>query len=89
MKRPTPDKFIYDLHTLPSCLKNYDSQLDSRRYYLNYEKMIRVHKKWLRRNPNPHHNYPPTKYPLTSGELSIIQLQREELKPKKKKKVKS
>src|SRR5271165_5067564 len=86
MKRPTPDKFIYDLHCLPSCLQNYHSPSDARRYRLMHKKIMREHKKWMSRNTNPHHRCPPTKYPLTSGELSMLQLQKEELEPRRNKK---
>jgi hypothetical protein len=80
MKRPTCEKFIYDLHSLPSCLQNYHFPHDARTYHLQYHQIIRRHKKWMRTHTTPHHRYPPTQYPLTSGELSMIQLQNEELK---------
>ncbi len=88
MKRPTAEKFIYDLHSPPSCLKDYNTPADIRKFRLNYESIIRKHKKWLRNNVDAHHSCPPTKYPLTSGELSMLQLQDEKFKKRKKIKTK-
>jgi hypothetical protein len=79
MKLPTNDKFVYDLHALPSTLKNYHYAADVKKFRLSYETIARKHRKWLRNSEEPHHRCPATNYPITSGELAMIQLQDEEL----------
>ena len=76
MKRPTPDKFRYNLSQLPSTFAQ-DSKQDSQAFMKKYISLVRRHKRWLRHTENAHHRFPCTQYPLTSGELAILQFRKQ------------
>jgi hypothetical protein len=75
MRRPTADKFVYNLTSLPSTFAQ-DSKQDIKIFHQKYISLVRRHKRWLRRETDPHHLSPCTNYPITSGELAIIQLRK-------------
>lgn len=86
IKRPSQEKYRYNLHVLPSTIENFHNSKDLNQFKACYKQVRKKHKKWLETATRTQHRYSPTNYPLTSGELSMIQLQKEELEKKPKKK---
>jgi hypothetical protein len=89
ISRPSQEKYVYNLHALPSTIEQFHNAADLKVFKKNYKKIRRKHNKWLQTANQNQHKYPPTEYPLTSGELSMIELQKEELqkRPIKKQKI--
>lgn len=75
MQFPSPDKFVYSLFQLPSTFAK-DNDYDQQLFHKTAIAIVRIHKKWLRQNPNAPHSCLCTSYGLTSGELAILYYRR-------------